>query len=177
MDPKDAFEVLVRENGGMLTAFLRASLPSAAVADDIWQETMLTAWRRWDDYDRSRPFGAWLRGIASMNVLAWNRKNARGHVLCDGATLEYFEQEFHRVHQLSGDTFDIKLVALRDCIDALPEHYQETVRLRYEHDLMPAAIADRLAGKTEAVKKQLQRAKAMLFECITRKLAHANGQV
>ena len=177
MDPKDIFEILVRENGGMLTAFLRASLPSAAVADDIWQETMLTAWRRWDDYDRSRPFGAWLRGIASKNVLAWNRKNARGPVLCDEATLEYFGQEFHRVHNLPGDTFDDKLVALRDCIDALPGHYQETVRLRYEQGLMPAAVADRLAKETEAVKKQLQRAKAMLFECITRKLAHANGEV
>ncbi len=177
MDTKDIFEVLVRENGGMLTAFLRASLPSAAVEDDIWQETMLTAWRRWDDYDRSKPFGAWLRGIAAKNVLAWNRKNARGHQLCDEATLEYFGQEFHRVHQLPGDIFDDKLAALRDCIDALPERYQETVCLRYEQGLMPAAIADRLAGKTEAVKKQLQRAKAMLFECITRKLAHANEQV
>lgn len=177
MDTKDVFEVLVRENGGMLTAFLRASLPSAAVSDDIWQETMLTAWRRWDDYDRSRPFGAWLRGIAAKNVLAWNRKNARGHVLCDEATLEYIGHEFHRVQQLPGDTFDEKLTALRDCIDALPEHYQETVRLRFEYDLMPAAIAVRLARKTEAVKKQLQRAKTMLFECVTRKLAHANGQV
>lgn len=177
MDPKDIFEVLVRENGGMLTAFLHASLPSASVVDDIWQETMLAAWRRWDDYDRSRPFGAWLRGIASMNVLAWNRKNAREHVLCDETTLEYFDHEFHRIHQLPGDTFDDKLAALRDCIDALPEHYQETVRLRFEQELMPVAIAERLTGKTEAVKKQLQRAKAMLFECITRKLSHANGQV
>ena len=65
-------------------------------------------------------------------------------MVCDEATLEYFGQEFHRLHQLPGDTFDEKLLALRDCIDTLPDHYQETVRMRYEQELMPATVADRL---------------------------------
>ena len=177
MDSLDVFEVLVREHAGMLTAFVRASVSSSSAVDDIWQETMLTAWRRWEDYDRSRPFGAWLRGIAAKNVLAWNRNQARRHVVCDESTLDYFSQTFHQIHQLPGDTFDEKLVALRQCIEALPERYRETIRLRYEDELMPAAIAERLARNTETVKKQLLRAKAMLLECITRKIAGVAPQV
>lgn len=175
MDSLDLFEVLVRENAGMLTAFVRAGVPASAV-DDIWQETMLTAWRRWDDYDRSRPFGAWLRGIAARNIQVWYRKHARGHVVCDAATLEYIDQTFSRVHNLPGDTFDDKLQALRSCIAALPRNYRETVRLRYEEELMPSALAERLAKNIETVKKQLQRAKSMLFDCITRKLENAPAQ-
>lgn len=173
MDSLDVFEVLVRENSGMLTAFIRASVTQKTAVDDIWQETMLTAWRRWNDYDRARPFGAWLRGIASRNVLAWHRKSVREPVKCDEATLEYFSQSFANIQHLSGDTFQEKLDALRVCIEALPADYHDVIRLRYEEGLMPAAVADSLSLKTETVKKQLQRAKALLHECITLKIAAA----
>ena len=176
MDSLDVFEVLVRENTSMLTTFVRAAVRQDAAVDDIWQETMITAWRRWDDYDRSRPFGAWLRGIAGKNILAWHRKQARDHVCCDDATLEYFGQVIGRMQNLNGDTFQDKLDALRACIQALPEPYQDTIRLRYEENLMPAAMADALSLKTETVKKQLQRAKAQLFDCISRKIAHVVPQ-
>lgn len=156
----------------MLTAFLRTAVPASAV-DDIWQETMLTAWRRWDDFDRSRPFGAWLRGIASKNVQAWYRRNSKDHVACDLQTLDYFSETFSRIHNLPGDTFDEKLTALRQCIEALPDNYQQTIRLRYEEELMPADVAQRLKRGTETVKKQLLRAKAMLLQCINQKMSLA----
>ena len=175
MKTLELFEVLVRENGGMLTAYLRATSVPSSVVDDIWQETMLTAWRRWEDYDRSRPFGAWLRGIASKNVLAWYRRNAKDHIACDQSTLEYFSDQLSRVQNLPGDTFDEKLEALRGCIDALPVGYKESVRLRYQEDLKPAAMAEKLVRNVETVKKQLQRAKSLLFECIGRKLTACQG--
>lgn len=157
----------------MLTAFIGASVSQKTAVDDIWQETMLTAWRRWDDYDRSRPFGAWLRGIASNNVLAWHRKHSREPVWCDESTLEHFSAAFAGIQQLAGDTFQEKLEALRACIGALPADYHEVIRLRYEEGLMPAAVAETLSLKTETVKKQLQRAKALLHECISLKIAAA----
>ena len=130
----------------------------------------MTAWRRWDDYDRSRPFAAWLRGIATRNIMSWRRRSVRRHVNCDEATLEYLGGVLSQVQQLAGDTFSKKLDALRVCIESLPQSYRETIRLRYEENLMPAALADLQAVKLETVKKQLQRAKLMLFECVTRKL-------
>ena len=175
METLDVFEVLVREHSGMLTAFLNAALPRSAV-DDVWQETMLTAWRRWDDFDQKRPFGAWLRGIATRNVLAWQRKSIKAHVACDQATLEYFAETFARMHALPGDTFDEKLSALRHCIEALPEEYEQTIRMRYEEELKPADVAQRLDRKTETIKKQLLRAKAQLLDCITRRMAAAAPQ-
>jgi len=58
-------------------------------ADDIWQETMLVAWRRFDDDDTTRPFGAWLRGIAQEqkgadgqpDFAGMNLMKARGNAL------------------------------------------------------------------------------------------------
>ena len=171
----DLFEVLVRENAGMLSAFIRSTAPTNA-RDDIWQDTMLTAWRRWDDYDRTRPFGAWLRGIAIKNIQTWHRKNKREQPHFDQATLNYMSDEFGRIHHLHGDTFDEKLSALRTCIDSLPDMYRETVKLRYEQELLPSELATRLAKNSETVKKQLQRAKSMLLDCINRKMANTTPQ-
>jgi len=159
----------------MLTAFLQSSVRNHAAVDDIWQETMLTAWRRWSDYDRSRPFGAWLRGIARNNILAWQRSAANTHKPVDNTTLDYFDAVFGQIHACEGDTFAEKLDALRDCITALPVQYQDVVHLRYARELMPAAIASHMTQQLETVKKRLQRAKGMLFDCVTRKLNADNA--
>ena len=170
MESLDVFEVLVRSNSVMLTTYIRTAVHNHVTVDDIWQDTMLTAWRRWDDYDREKPFGAWLRGIAAKNILAWHRKHSRDHLWCDEAALEYLNQTIGEFQSLSGDTFQEKLNALRDCIEALPNRYQEAIRMRYEEELKPAEIATTQSVNTETIKKQIQRAKSMLFECINRKI-------
>ncbi len=56
MDGKQWFEILVREHSRMLMTFIRASA-HPSIAEDVWQETMLIAWKRIEDFDRTRPFG------------------------------------------------------------------------------------------------------------------------
>ena len=64
-DARAVFDILVHEHADMLAAYLRTLLGRDSSLDDIFQETMLVAWRRLEDYDRSRPFAPWLRGIAA----------------------------------------------------------------------------------------------------------------
>ncbi len=171
MDARDLFEILVRENADMLIAYIRSGVRDDASADDIFQETMLTAWRRLDDYDKGRPFGPWLRGIAARLLLAHHRKAAQSFTAGDEETLDYLSQRFEALHRRPGDTFDEKLDALQDCVEKLPEPYRETIKLRYGEDIKPSGIVERLGLAAETVKKRLQRAKARLLDCINRKLA------
>ena len=67
---KRAFEILVRENSRMLLVYLRSLVRDEAAIDDLFQETMMVAWRRLDQCDLGRPFGPWVRGITSRIVLA-----------------------------------------------------------------------------------------------------------
>ena len=60
-DAKKLFETLVREHADMLTVYLRAALGDVPEVDDLFQETMIVAWRRLDDFDQTRSFAAWLR--------------------------------------------------------------------------------------------------------------------
>lgn len=169
IEPLGLFEILVRENADSLTAFLRASVYDEAAADDLFQETMLVAWRKIGEYDRSRPFGAWLRGIAKRLVLAHYRKSARQAPLADERVLEYLDRRMAQVDQQPGDTLNEKIAALRDCISRLEPLYQEPIDLHYQHRRTTEWIAGQLATTRDAVQKRLQRARIQLAQCLERK--------
>lgn len=175
MDAKSLFEILVRENTDMLVAYIRAGVRDEHAVSDLYQETVLTAWKRLDDYDREKPIGPWLRGIAGKVVLAYYRKSSRTVQSIDDQALQWLNDRFEALHSLRGDTFHEKLAALRECIDALPETYQGPIRMRYAEERSPAEIASMLNLAKETLKKRLSRGKSRLAECLERKLRLAGA--
>jgi RNA polymerase sigma-70 factor (ECF subfamily) len=131
----------------------------------------MTAWKILPRFDRTRPFGPWLRGIAAKLVLAQRRKQARSFLFLDEQTLEHLESRHAAFARLSGDTLDEKLDGLRDCLRALPPRYRQAVELRYHEEMPSDRLAARLAISVEALKKRLQRGRAKLLACLERKLA------
>lgn len=174
MPSTDLFEILVREHADMLTVYLRCVVRGPTLVDDLFQETMLTAWRTLDRFDRSRPFGPWLRGIAGKLVLAHRRKSAKSVVFCEEQFLEHLEHRHAELQRLPGDTLDDKLDELRRCLELLPSTYRQAVELRYTEGLQGTGLAAKLQISTEALKKRLQRGRAHLMHCLQRKLAAAN---
>lgn len=173
MNPEEIFEILIRENADMLLAYLRSAVRDEHAVDDLFQESMLVAWRKIEQYDRKRPFGAWLRGIAKNLVLAYYRERAWQVQPLDDASLDWLETRFAQVHTLSGDTLGEKLSVLRDCVQALPAEYRQPVQLRYAESLSLSEICNKLQLATETLKKRLTRAKMRLADCLERKLAAA----
>jgi RNA polymerase sigma-70 factor len=170
-DSKALFEILIRENAAMLRIYLRSAIRDRATVEDIFQETSLVAWQTLDRFDRARPFGPWLRGIASKLVLAHYRKHADKMVLCNETMLEELDTRITSLSQRSGDTFDEKLNCLRKCMAELPELLREAIRQRYFLLLSRQEMAERLGATDEAVKKRLQRARTQLLDCVLRGLA------
>ncbi|MCA9128210.1 MAG: sigma-70 family RNA polymerase sigma factor [Planctomycetales bacterium] len=161
----------------MLLAFLRSAGCDTTTADDVWQETMLVAWRRLDEFDRSRPFGPWLRGIAIRVLLNWNRRNSSSlQLIGDVETLDYLCERFDRIQSLAGDTLQEKLEVLRDCLNDLPPTYRECIALRFENDLAPSGISEKLCVALETVKKRLLRAKQRLLQCMETKYPNKSLQ-
>ncbi len=162
---RQIFEILVREHADMLTAYLRSLVHAHDAVDDLFQETMLIAFRRLDDYDRTRPFGPWLRGIASNLVLEYRRKNARGAMSCEPEILEALEHHFNATSRMHGDTFRERAGKLSDCLTRLPEKLREVVELAYARGMLLRQIAESLSAGEEAVKKRIQRAREALIDC------------
>lgn len=150
----------------MLAAFLRSLVTRSEVVDDIFQETMLVAWRRLDDYDRNLPFGPWLRGIASRLVMEYRRKSARGFLNCEPQVLEALEAAFHQFERVPADSFRGRLDRLDPCMERLPQAMREVLDLGYGRGLLLSAVAAAVNATEETVKKRVQRARQSLAECL-----------
>lgn len=118
---REVFSVLVREHMDMLLAYLRSMVNDAATVEGIFQETMLVAWRRFDDYDQSRPLARWLRGIARKLVVAHYRRLHRRPVYSDASLLEAIDERLAQIDSQKGDTWSDKVAVLAQCLDLLPE--------------------------------------------------------
>ena len=77
---KHVFSILVNENAGMLMSYLKSLVWKHDAAEDIFQETMLVAWRKIDQCDLDRPFGPWLRGIATKTTQTGLTSGFTGHL-------------------------------------------------------------------------------------------------
>lgn len=173
MDAQTVFEILVRENTPMLLAFLRSAVRQSATVDDLFQETMLVAWRRIDEFDRHRPFGPWLRGIAAKLLLSHYRRSSRQELSFDEHSLDWISDRIEQIQSLPGDQLAEKLDALKDCVAHLPDHYRQPIELRYRDALGLNELAKMMHLSMDLLKKRLWRAKGLLAECVQRKITLA----
>ena len=176
---RELFEVLIREHGDALLASIRATA-GPAHADDIFQDTVLVAWRRLADYDRTRPFGPWLRGIARMISLEYASRGGRVQI-ASPEIFEEVEQDLRAFERWSGSAaeaamgFRERLAALEDCLSRLPANYAHAVQSAYRDSHTLAHIAIASGEHEETIKKRLQRARALLAECLGSKGAFGEG--
>lgn len=177
---RELFEVLVREHGDALLASIRANA-GATNADDIFQDTVLVAWRRLADYDRTRPFGPWLRGIARLVAFDYAARGRRVQ-LADPATFDFVERRLAAFERFRGEGaepamgFRERLAALDDCLARLPAMYAETVQAVYRDARPLAEVAAFLDESEETVKKRLQRARGLLEQCLVGKGAFGDEE-
>ncbi len=165
----DVFGVLVREHAEMLLTYIRATIRDPGAVDDIFQETMIVAWRRFDDYDRSRSLAAWLRGIAHKLILAHYSSRGKRASYCSEAVLEALDERLVHIDHEQGDTWKDKIAALEACIERLPDSLRRCIELFYRDDCRTEDMARQMGTTREAVKKRLQRARGLLAECLRRK--------
>lgn len=153
-----------------VSAFIFSSVRDFHAAEDLIQTVAVDAAAAIESYDRSRPFGPWIMGIARNRVLKHYRTVAADALTFDAATL----QSIADAHESITDEVDDRRRSLRLCIAELTDRAREVVKLRYEDDLAAAAIAERLGLNANAVYVTLHRARQTLADCIERRLAEVS---
>ncbi len=166
MRTEDLFDILVRQHAEMLTAYLRSLAFDESLVDDVFQETLVTAWRRLDEFDRKRPFGPWLRGIGRNTLLAKARARKRYSAHIDVLLERRIAEQVSRAESRSGDTFAERLNELRDCVGRLAEDHRTAVDLVYLRGLDTTKAAEVTGLTEETFRKRLYRARLALAECL-----------
>lgn len=152
MDP-DTFEDSWRQHASGVRKLVRELLGDATAADDVVQQTWLTALRRppvpmWR-------LGAWLAGVARNHardqLRGEQRRRARERRVARAESDASSESASEGLDQLE----QIELVV--EAVRQLSVRNREIVLLRYYEDLPPAVIAERLALPVATVKTRLRR--------------------
>lgn len=149
-----------------LHGFLISLVHDTHAADDLLQELAERLWRKFGDYDRSRPFIAWGIGFARLLAMEWRRKQQRLPVPLDDDTLDRLAAEAAE----EAPRHDERLDALRACLRKLTERQRTVLRMRYQES-MPVAVIASSSNRTQmAVYKMLKHAHQTLLRCISETL-------
>ncbi len=163
-DKRVSFE---REALVHLDALYRVALRltgNPADADDLVQETVLKAYRAWDQYQRGTNAKGWLLTILRNSFINEYRRRTRHPETVDLDTIEPFAVFGDIQEEDPQGAFFDKIVddeVLR-AIDALPEVFRETVVLSDVEGMSYQEIARILDVPVGTVKSRLFRARQML---------------
>lgn len=148
-----------------LRGYILALVPYPHMADDIVQETFLTASQRADTFEPGTNFKAWVFAIARYKVLDAVRRRKRQPELLDPEIIELLSEE---VPDLSLQHDQVAL--LNDCVSRLARTQQRAICLRYQEGCAPPEIASRMSWSLNAVNVLLARARKLLRQCVRTRL-------
>ncbi len=167
-----AFSKLVLKHQWAVRAFLLARLSRKHEAEDLAQETFLTAWRGLRNFDFARPFAPWLRGIAE-NHLRNHLRKFRAEPIGGNEALQLL-LDSQASAQPPGEEDSDLADAMRECIARVDGEARKLLMSRYAEGRSMAEICASTGKKHSAVTMKLHRLRLALAECVESKLAQPN---
>ena len=161
------FLKIFMSNRHEIIAFIKGTVRNPAAAEDIFQEVSVILWDKFDQYDSSRSFKAWARGIASNKIMQYWDKQKKGAVLFSPEIMESILAAYERTETNNAEMID----ALESCIKKLPEQQSKIIKYKYRERLKLEAIAEKIGKSLAATQKSLSRMRFTLQDCIKKQLA------
>lgn len=162
----EAFSCLVMRHQAGVRACLAVRLQDPIEAEDLAQEVFVLAYQKLAEFDSSRPFSPWLRGIA-FNLLRNHSRKQRPVIVGSAEDLQIMvEREIDQQHTEADEAE--WLTALGECIQRLDNFSRELVTARYQHETDIDVLCQRYGKKHSAITMQLYRVRLQLRECVLR---------
>ncbi|UCG28574.1 MAG: RNA polymerase sigma factor [Bacteroidales bacterium] len=133
-------------------------------AEDIMQESFLSAFDKMDTYEGKVSFGAWLKRIVINNSLDSLKRKKVDFESIDEYPVDLTEE---RNDQLETDKYNFNIEEIREALPLLPEKYRVVFSLYllegYDHE----EIAGILGISSSTSRSQLVRAKQKLLKILS----------
>ncbi len=160
-------------NRGRLFAYVHSLVRNLADADDVFQQTALALWRRFDTYDPARSFLNWAIGVARLEAATWLRTRARDRLRFSDELTAVLLDAFAA---LPDDESSARQDALPGCVDKLSDADRLLLTECYQSGTEVAAVATRLGRSAPSVHNSLARIRRALHECIERSVARGTRE-
>ena len=164
-DTPEFVELLIRHQSDLLR-YLAPLVGNLNDAQDVLQETAKALWKKFDEYDSTRPFLPWAKSFARNEVLLHLRRSRRYTFL----TEELIEQLVEAPAEID-DLATRRQAALGECLQKLSADDRSLLDRRYHHRSTLEQLADDVGCTANVLYKSLGRIRRALHECIERRLA------
>jgi RNA polymerase sigma-70 factor, ECF subfamily len=163
-----AFSALLRDGRSRVFGYLLALVQNLADAEDLYQQTALLLWEKFDQYRPGTDFGSWATTVAHFTALNFLRRQSRRRVLFSEAALMRLSEA---QAELTTAECTARSDALVECLETLPAGERRLVRLRYEGERTVQDIAQHEQRTVGAVYTALSRIRKSLLACVERRVA------
>jgi RNA polymerase sigma-70 factor, ECF subfamily len=148
-----------------LLRYIFALVRNGEDAQDVFQQTCMVLWDKFDEFDPSRNFLAWACGVARFKVRKFLTQHRRHEV--------QFSDEFaQRLAEAQIDSrpneIETRQTMLSGCIEKLPSPQRELLMLCYGEHQRIVDVAKQLGRSADGVRHSLQTIREKLMECIER---------
>jgi RNA polymerase sigma-70 factor (ECF subfamily) len=158
---------LLMANQKRIYAFILAMVPNHEDADDLFQETVLVMWSKFDSFTRDTSFIAWGITVAKYQILSVRKQYSRRNLQFSQAALELLQEDSDRfIEQIDG-----RMQALRRCIQKLNQRDYELIKMRYEREIAIKTIAEGVGQTVQSIYKRLAHIHDALVRCVRRTIA------
>ena len=157
------FAEQLREHQVQVFGYIYSLVRNFDDADDLFQQTSLALWHKFDQFDRSRSFAAWACGVARFEVSNFVRARGRQKL--------YFSDDLSLLlaeAQDDDDCAEDRREALAACLKKLRQKDQKLVEACYGEEARVPEIARAWRRSATSVHNSLRRIRRSLFECVRR---------
>ncbi len=167
--PKPTGEVLIMlltEHQERLFRYIFSLVPLEADAKDILQETSVALFRKFDQYDESRPFLPWAYRFAYLQVQKHREKASRAPLFFSEDVMDLLASERDR-HE---PALEERLRLLDRCLEKLGTEDRALLTSRYARRESAEAMMERFSLSRRTLFRNLEGLRRRLHECVTRQL-------
>lgn len=160
---RQAFEEYVSARGGRLLRFAYLLCGDRHLAEDLVQEVLAKAHRRWDRIEADAPDGYLRAAIVRTNLSWWRRRSSRERVTAEPPERDGPRPDFADTHAVRDELW--RLLAI------LPRAQRAVLVLRFFEDLDDQSIAAVLGCAPGTVRLHASRGLAALRAALPASLA------
>ncbi|MCA9390345.1 sigma-70 family RNA polymerase sigma factor [candidate division WWE3 bacterium] len=138
------------------------------LVDDIFQETMLAAYKGWDGFEHKSKYLTWMCRIALNKIADYYRRNIHNGSRIVVPIIDDLDSLL--VTQLTPEeemyTLEIRNRVLA-CMELLPDEYKNVLKLRYFKHYSYQKIASIIGGSERSIEGKIYRAKKSLKDILS----------
>lgn len=149
-----------------LFAFIFALVHSIPDAEDVFQQTSLVMWEKFDDFEPGSDFVAWAMSIARFKAIDTVRRRHRDRMQFSSDLMDQLAEQADS----QSERYEARAEALAACQDKLSARDQKTLQACYAHGITIKEAAVALGRPAGSVYDSLSRIRGVLLECIGRTL-------